>query len=403
MTGPRTILHVDMDAFYASVEQLDDPSLRGKPLLVGGPSKRGVVVAASYEARPFGARSAMPMVEAMRLCPQALVVPPRHGRYAEVSAEVFGVFRRFTPLVEGLSLDEAFLDVTESRALFGDGPAIARQIKDAIKAELGLTASAGVAPSKFIAKIASDLRKPDGLVVVTPAEVASFLEPLPVERMWGIGPKTAPKLRAAGFDTFEDLAAADLTRLVEVLGRAGALHVHTLARGVDSRPVNPSREAVSIGAEETFEHDLRERRALELRLLELAGRVARRLLDAKLAARTITVKVKYADFSLRSRSTSFTDAITDTASIHRAAKALLDRAPPGPVRLLGISASALDDAPTAGTRSLFADGDPERGRRLEQVVAKIGDRFGKDGGVRRAALLELDEERSEEERKRRRD
>jgi DNA polymerase-4 len=376
-----------MDAFYASVEQRDDPSLRGRPLIVGGASRRAVVCAASYEVRPFGVRSAMPMGEALRRCPQAIVVAPRMGRYAEVSAEVFAIFGRFTPLVEGLSLDEAFLDVTASRSLFGAGREIAVQIKAAIRAELGLVASAGIGPSKFVAKIASDLEKPDGLVEVPQGGVRAFLDPLPIERMWGIGPKTAPRLREAGFATFADLAGASPARLAAVVGKAGTLHVQTLAQGLDAREVNPDREAVSVGAEETFERDLTERRALELRLLDLAGRVARRLLAAGLSTRAVTVKVKYADFSLRSRSLTLPEPVADTGSLYRAAKALLDRAPPGPVRLLGISAGALTEGPVPGTLSLFTEGDPERGRRLEQVMARVADRFGGEG-LRRAALLE---------------
>ena len=214
----RTILHVDMDALFASVEELDDPSLRGKPVLVGGAFRRGVVAAASYAARKQGARSAMPMAEALRRCPDAIVVPPRRDRYAEISARVFAIFRRHTPVVEGLSLDEAFLDVTASQTLFGSGEGMARAIRRAIESELGLTASAGVATSKFVAKVASDLEKPDGLVVV-PDDVAAFLAPLPIERMWGIGPKTSPRLRELGYKTLGDLARASVPSLSRVLGQ----------------------------------------------------------------------------------------------------------------------------------------------------------------------------------------
>lgn len=390
----RVILHVDMDAFYASVEQRDDPSLRGRPLIVGGASRRGVVCAASYEARPFGVRSAMPMGEAVRRCPQAIVIPPRMKRYAEVSAQVFGIFRRYTPLVEGLSLDEAFLDVTASQALFGDGEAIARSIKAAIRRELDLPASAGVAPCKFAAKIASDLRKPDGLVRVPEDGLAEFLAPLPIERMWGIGPKAAEKLRAGGFATFRDLAEAPLERLAGLLGRAGASHVHTLARGLDDRPVEPSREAVSVGAEETFEEDLTERRAMELKILELCGRVAERLLRADLLCGGVTLKVKYADFTLKTRSTTLGEPVMDRTTLFEACKALLDRAPPGRVRLLGVSASGLSRASELrGARGaalpLFPEVAPERQRRqrLEEVMGRIKERFG-DGGVKPAALME---------------
>ena len=385
MSPPRVVLHVDMDAFYASVEQRDDPSLRGRPVLVGGRG-RSVVLAASYEARPSGARSAMPMVEALRRCPGALVVPPRHDRYAEVSADVFAIFRRYTPLVEGLSVDEAFLDVTASGALFGDGETIARRIKAEIRAELGLTASAGVAPCKFAAKIASDLDKPDGLVIV-PADVAAFLAPLPIERMWGVGPKTAPRLRAAGFATLGDLAAAEPAALAALLGEAGALHMGPLARGIDTRAVEPQRTALTIGAEETFERDLVERRALEVRLLDLAGRVARRLLRAGLVCGGLTLKVKYADFKLRSRSAVLPDAVADTASLHHAAKTLLDRVPPGRVRLLGLSATRLSPPPEHAAPTLFVEANTERRRRLEAVVLASGDRFGAQG-LMRAALLE---------------
>lgn len=378
-----------MDAFYASVEELDDPSLRGVPLIVGGPSKRGVVCAASYAARPFGVRSAMPMVEAVRLCPHAVVVPPRLARYAEVSADVFAIFHRFTPLVEGLSLDEAFLDVTGSASLFGDGPTIARKIKDAIRGELRLIASAGVASCKFAAKIASDLQKPDGLVVIPEGELRAFLAPLPIERMWGIGPKSAERLRPAGMATFRDLAEASLEHLESLLGRAGAVHVQTLARGIDERPVVPGREATSVGAEETYEADLTDRRAMELRLLDLAGRVAKRLHKAGFEASGVTLKVKYADFTLRSRSVTLPAPIADTMTLFNAAKALLDRVPPGRVRLLGISAATL--SPANGTKAvtldLFPDAAPERRRRLEEVVLEVGARFGGQG-LRRASLLE---------------
>ncbi len=256
----REILHIDMDAFFASVEQLDDPSLRGEPVLVGGAERRGVVAAASYEARPFGIHSAMPMAEALRRCRHAIVVPPRRHRYEEVSASIFAVFRRFTPLVEGLSVDEAFLDVTASRGLFGDGEAIARRIRQAIRAETGLTASAGVAPSKFVAKIASDFDKPDGLVVVRPEEVRAFLDPLPIERMWGVGPKAAARLHGLGYVTLRDLAEADVRRLEATLGSWGG-EVARLARGEDEREVVSEREAKSIGAEETYDEDSDEPRA----------------------------------------------------------------------------------------------------------------------------------------------
>ncbi|AUX29823.1 MULTISPECIES: DNA polymerase IV [Sorangium] len=382
----RQILHIDMDAFFASVEQLDDPSLQGRPVLVGGASRRGVVAAASYEARPSGARSAMPMAEAIRRCPQAIVVPPRHARYAEVSAQVFAIFRRFTPLVEGLSLDEAFLDVTASRALFGDGVAIAAQIKRAIQGEIGLTASAGVAPCKFAAKIASDLQKPDGLVVV-PDDVAAFLAPLPLERMWGVGPRAAERLRAAGLATIGDLARCPAPRLSELLGPAWGEHVRLLAAGVDERAVVPGRVAESIGAEETVEEDLRGREPIERWLLELSGRVARRLLKAGLSCRAVAVKLKYSDFTLRTRQAKLPEPVADTDSIYACARGLLSRFDLSrPVRLVGVAAGDLTSQTAGPTLSLFPVAS-ERRRRLEGVVAEVAERFG-GKGLTRAALLE---------------
>ena len=243
----RTVIHFDMDAFFASVEQLDNPDLRGKPVLVGARSRRGVVTAASYEARPTGVGSAMSMVEALRRCPEAIVVPPRRARYSEVSARIFEVFRRYTPLVEGLSVDEAFLDVTGSRALFGDGAEIALRIKKDVRSETGLTGSAGVGPNKFVAKIASDLHKPDGLTLVPHDGAAEFLAPLPLERMWRVGPKARVKLRAAGLQTIGDLARADVRTLEHLLGSWGPV-ARDLARGLDERPVVVGTPPKSLGS-----------------------------------------------------------------------------------------------------------------------------------------------------------
>jgi DNA polymerase IV len=382
---PRQILHIDMDAFYASVEQLDDPSLRGRPVLVGGPSRRGVVTTASYEARPFGVHSAMPMARAVRLCPQAVVVPPRMERYVEVSEAVFGILRTFTPLVEGLSLDEAFLDVTASQSLFGDGAAIARQIKDAIFEQTGIKASAGVAPCKFVAKIASDIRKPDALVVVPPEEVVPFLRPLPIERMWGVGKKTSPKLRAAGFATLGDLADADPKSLTFLLGAWG-IEAQALARGVDPRPVEADRAAKSIGAEQTFEYDLASREDLGRHLLEQAGRIARRLCREELGGTVVAVKVKFSDFSLVTRRTTLHEPVADTDSIYETARSLLERVElVRGVRLTGVSVAGL--SPLSPRPSLFGDEVEQRRRKLEEVSLRIADRFG-DRGVSRATLLE---------------
>lgn len=377
-----------MDAFFASVEQLDDPAIRGKPVLVGGAARRGVVAAASYEARPFGVRSAMPMAEALRRCPNAVVVPVRHGRYAEVSEDVFAIFRRYTPLVEGLSLDEAFLDVTASRGLFGDGAAIARLIKAAIREETGLTASAGVAPNKFVAKIASDLRKPDGLVIVPPDQVMDMLAPLAMERMWGVGPKASERLQKHGFRTIGDLARADVSHLERLLGSWGSV-VHDLAQGIDERPVVPDRAAESVGAEETYDQDLTTRESIARSLLGQAARVARRLVKSNLTARIIVVKLKYADFTVRTRRTTLSEPIADTDSIYAAITAQLERfeIEGQRVRLTGVSASGLTEGPPP--RPLFPDPIQDRRRRLEEVVGKVIDRFGADR-LTRAALLDDD-------------
>jgi len=389
MTGhpqARTILHVDMDAFYASVEQRDDPKLRGRPVIVGGSSRRGVVLAASYEVRPFGVRSAMSMAEALRRAPHALVVPPRRDRYEAASAQAFAIFRRYTPLVEPLSLDEAFLDVTASRALFGDGEATARAIKRDVQGELALTASAGVAPCKFAAKIASDLRKPDGLVLVPPDGVAPFLAPLPVERMWGVGPKTAPKMRELGFATIGDLARADAGEMVRLFGTWGE-QMTLLARGEDDRAVDPCGVALSIGAEETYENDLATPEAIRRTLLEHSSRVARRLIRSGLSARTVVVKIKYSDFRIRTRSATLREPVQDTDAIYRAAVTLLARVPleSRKVRLTGVSVRGIE--PGGPPLTLLPDAEADRRRRVEEIAARIAQRFGDERTVTRATLL----------------
>ncbi len=378
-----------MDAFYASVEELDDPSLRGKPVLVGGAARRGVVAAASYAARARGARSAMPMAEAMRRCPEAVVVAPRRARYAEVSAQVFAIFGRYTPLVEGLSLDEAFLDVTASASLFGDGATIARAIRAAIRAELGLTASAGVAASKFVAKIASDLEKPDGLVVAPgAAALAAFLAPLPIERMWGIGPKTAARLRGLGYASFRDLTRANPRSLASALGTSleHAARTARLARGEDDRPVVAHGEAKSVGSETTYDQDLVGEAALARAVLQHAEIVARRLTATQLVARIVTVKLKLADFTLLTRQQALPEPVNDTQSLHEAGAALLARfaVAGAPVRLVGLSASGL--APEPATRSLFPDPELGRRKRIEGLLATVHARHA--GAVTRASLLE---------------
>lgn len=375
-----------MDAFFASVEQLDDPRLRGKPVLVGGGERRGVVAAASYEARPFGVHSAMPMAKALRLCPDAIVVPPHRHRYEDVSAQVFAVFRRFTPLVEGLSVDEAFLDVTGSRGLFGEGPGIAARIRAEVREETGLTCSAGVAPSKFVAKIASDLDKPDGLTVVRADDVEAFLRPLPIEKMWGVGPKAAARLHSLGYRTIGDLANADAKRLEATLGVWGK-QVSLLARGVDEREVTPGREAKSVGAEETYDEDLTDRADIERTLLVHATRIARRLVDGNLRGHRVTVKIKYDDFRSKTRQRRMGTAVSDVSSIYEAALTLLDRFPLAGrrVRLTGVSVGELVEGPAAPT--LFEDPTLVRRRKVQDAVAQLRARFGDGGAVTRAELL----------------
>jgi DNA polymerase IV len=378
---PRTerwIIHVDMDAFYAAVEQRDDPSLRGKPVIVGGKSPRSVVSTASYEARRFGVRSAMPMVEAVRRCPPGIIVEPRHDVYAKVSEEVMAILTTYSPLCEPLSLDEAFLDVTGSRALFGEAPAIASTIRQRIRAELDLTASAGVATSKFVAKIASDLHKPDGLTVVPSGEEASFLEPLPVERMWGVGPKATARLHAQGLRTIGDLARSPAARLHRVLGTSWGAEIVALARGEDTRDVSPSRDAKSIGGEETFERDLATREELEPHLLAQAERVAQRLAGEGLLCRTLTLKVKFADHASVTRRTTLTSAVCDTTTIYAAARALLDKVElTRSVRLIGVQASSLE-AEEREQRGLFHDAREDRRRALEKTLHGVRERYGGD-------------------------
>lgn len=376
-----------MDAFFASVEQKDDPSLVGKPVAVGGRSPRSVVAAASYEARKYGVKSAMPMMEALRLCPHLVVVVPHRDRYVEESHKVFDVFRRYTPLVEGLSVDEAFLDVTASQSLFGDGETIARRIKKEVFEETRLTASAGVAPCKFVAKIASDLKKPDGLVVVREEDVRATLAALPIERMWGVGPKTAPHLRALGYRTLGDLADARASDLERVLGAWGT-QVRALARGEDPREVDPSGVAKSVGAEETYEHDLTTREAIETTLLEHASRVAHRLVVEGFSARSVTVKLKYADFTLKTRQLALPEPAADTLTLHRAARTLLGRfdlAPGFRVRLTGLSVHDLSPGPPP--KLLFDDQKRERGHKLEELAARIQDKLGEGSALTRATLL----------------
>ena len=381
----RSILHVDMDAFYASVEQRDDPSLRGRPVVVGG-YNRGVVAAASYEARRFGIRSAMPMREAMRRCPSLVRVPLRMAHYRAISETVFAVFREFTPLVEGLSLDEAFLDVTRSVSLFGPAEGIAGTVKGRIRAATGLTASVGVAPNKLAAKIASDLDKPDGLVVLEPGTMQSVLDPLPAEVLPGIGRETLAKLHERGVRTIADLRQAPDTVLEPLFGRY-AKRVRERAAGVDDRPVIASREAKSISAEETFDTDLGDRDELRAELLRLTERATRRLRAAALTAGTVQLKIRRADFSTYTRRRALRPPGNGTDRVFAAACELLDewlREHPGArVRLLGVGGSEL--AP-AGQADLFTSAGATGDSPLDRAVDHVRERFG-DLALGRARTL----------------
>jgi DNA polymerase IV len=340
----RRILHIDMDAFYASVEQRDHPELRGRPLVVGGqPDKRGVVAAASYEARAFGVRSAIAMAKAVRLCPSLVIIPPDFSKYRAVSQQVFTLFRSVTPLVEPLSLDEAYLDVTENTWGETLGMSVARRLKDEIRVATGLTASAGVAPNKFLAKIASGWQKPDGLTVIAPERVEPFLRSLPVDALWGVGPVTAGKLRERGIEKLVDVRSADIERLREAVGSL-AEWLQRLAHGIDDRPVVSEHEIKSSGSENTFERDLTSLEEIRNEVADMARSTASWLAKRRLFARTITVKVRYNDFTTITR--SHTDAATqDESSLVARAVALLDRTKAGqrPVRLLGVSVHNLCD------------------------------------------------------------
>ncbi len=372
-TALRAVLHVDMDAFYASVEQRDRRELCGKPVIVGGHPRRGVVLAASYEVRRFGVRSAMSMAKALELAPTAVVVPPRMDVYAAASEQVFAIFESFTPLVEPLSLDEAFLDVTASVGLFGPPAEIASCIRGRIADELALPASAGIASVKLVAKIASDLAKPNGQREVRPEEMRAFLSPLPVSRLPGVGPKTEQVLASLSLRTIGDVAAKSPEWLEERLGPMGR-HLHELSHGVDPRPVVPDREAKSLGSEDTFDEDLEGAEQLKPHLHAQAWRVARRLRRAGLKARVVQLKLKYDDFTLLTRRTTLGEPTDDGQVLYREAAALLARAAPTrPVRLTGVSAHELCRA--QGQLALFPE-PSNRSDRLNAALDRIAEKYG---------------------------
>ena len=384
-TTHKSIIHLDMDAFYPAVEVLDNPDLRGKAVIVGGSKERGVVSSASYEARRFGVHSAQPIATAMRLCPNAVFTRGRMHRYKEISNKIFDIFRRFTPLVEPLSIDEAFLDVTGSERLLGNPVEIAKSVRAAVLDEIGLTVSAGVAPSKFVAKIASDMDKPDGLTVVEPHEVRAFLDPLPVKKMWGVGKVTQKALARLNIHTFRDLRLSSRDVLERRLGKHGA-KMHLLSMGMDERDVEPEHEIKSVGHERTFMHDIINLRDAKKVLLSLATQVARRMRRKKMTGKTVSLKVKYYDFKQITRARTLAELTDDGLEIYRAACDLLKKTEVGkkPVRLLGISLSQLCFAHAAGQMSLFNDDQSSRKRKelnmaLDSIAEKHGDKSVRPG------------------------
>ena len=379
------ILHVDMDAFYASVEERDDPSLVGKAVIVGGSAEgRGVVCAANYEARKFGVHSAMAAARAVRFCPSAVFIKPRMNHYAAVSRQIRQVLERFSPIIEPLSLDEAFIDVTHTQAIFGGATAIAQMIKRQIQSELALVASIGVGPSKFIAKIASDLRKPDGLVLVPTQELQAFLDPLPVERIWGVGKVTGQAFAKRAIRTIGDLRRQPVEVLRGWFGASGD-HYWQLANGIDPRPVIPDREAKSISHETTFAEDIHDGELLRAWLVELVEQVARRARRHRLRGRNVELKVRFSDFHTIHRSARLSEPSNTTADLLEAGLRVLEKVPLSalPVRLLGFGLGGF--GPDGESQlPLFDVEERQRERKLDQIADSIADRFGKQA-VRRAA------------------
>lgn len=390
---PRIVAHADMDSFYAAVEQLDDPTLRGKPLLVGSARARGVVLTASYEARPFGVGSAMPMVKARRLCPNAVVVPPRFERYQEISAAIMRVFGDFSPEVEPLSLDEAFIEMTGSERLFGDPETMGNRLKEAIReATGGLTASVGVSATKYVAKVASAHQKPDGLTVVPPDSAKAWLAPMPVARLWGAGAKTEPRLVALGLRTIGDVADADPKLLVDKLGKLG-LHFYTLAQAKDPRRVDGGRKSKSIGSENTLACDVRDKGEIKRHLRRSADKIARRLRAKGLVACGVGVKLKTADFKSLTRQKQLAEPTDVADQLYVTGEELLGAfGHSGPFRLVGMV--AYDLAPAGATTQAGLFDTFGRRRQLEVAIDGLATRFGgkvvqrgEELGAERAATL----------------
>lgn len=376
----RAILHVDMDAFYASVEVRDNPAFRGKPVLVGAlPQQRGVVAACSYEARKFGVHSAMPMSRALKLCAEAVVLPVRMGRYVEVSKQIGAIFHNYTPEVEPVSIDEAFLDVTGCTRLFGNAEEIGRRIKADIKERTELTASVGVAPNKFLAKLASDLNKPDGFVVITEENKQEVLDPLPVSKIWGVGKVTNKALEKVGIRTILQLRTAPLYKLSMVFGNQ-VEDILKLAQGIDHRKVEPFHEAKSISAEETFAEDIADGETLASVLLHQVEEVAQRLRQEQMQCRTVTLKFRYGDFKTVTRShTMDVPASTTQALLHEAQKVFAKwyQQSGGALRLLGFGVSGLSHA-GSGQMLLFGEAEDEKQKKVDEAFDKIREKYGED-------------------------
>ncbi|MGO5130383.1 DNA polymerase IV [Mitsuokella jalaludinii] len=379
----RLVMHVDMDAFFAAIEQRDHEGYRGQPVIVGGLSGRGVVSTCSYEARRFGVHSAMPMVRARRLCPQGIFLPGRFERYRAVSREIFAIFARYAPVVEPLSIDEAFLDLTGMEHLMGTPLAYARKLKAEIREKTGLVASVGLAPNKFLAKLASDLRKPDGLVIVTPENMRAILDPLPVGRIWGVGRKTEQVLQRMGIRHIQELRGTPREKLAAAMGEHMAAHLLALADGQDDRPVAPREPAKSIGKEVTFPVDLQSQAEAEQVLLELAEKVGYRLRREGVKGRTVQLKLRLGNFKTYMRSRTLPEATCYDEEIYHVAQALYQSLGicQG-IRLLGISVSSFDcDAEL----SLFAE-QTQKKERLYAAIDRIKDKFG-ERGITKAQLL----------------
>ena len=387
MESDATILHADLDAFYASVEQRDDPRLRGRPVIVGG----GVVLAASYQAKAYGVRTAMGGAQARRLCPHAVVVEPRMSAYAEASKAVFEVFERTSPLVEGLSIDEAFLDVRGLDRISGTPVEIAARLRRDVREQVGLPITVGVARTKFLAKVASGVAKPDGLLVVAPDGELAFLHPLPIERLWGVGPKTADRLRRVGVTTVGQVARLDEATLVAMLGRASGRHLHALAHNRDSRPVQVGRRRGSMGAQRALGRSLRSLDALDSALIALVDRLTRRLRRARRVCRTVTLRMRFGDFSRATRSHTLPEATAQTHALLATARALLATAMPlvrsQGLTLIGVAFGNLESDDAV---QLALPLDRREASALDVALDQVRDRFG-SGAITRAVLLGRDE------------